>query len=134
MQLTKQQKVLIAVGAATMAVAVFCCAALLAVSAWWSHDSPEQVVDGYLTAVRDRDTATVEKLSCHSWPTGILDRLSTAFDVVVWEITDSETHDKSADVTARVTYRVLGFAQSGRMVFTLVEQDGDWQVCGMRTP
>jgi hypothetical protein len=62
----------------------------------------------------------------------VLDRISGAFEVVDWEITGSEVHDRSVDVDARVTYRVLGFAQSGRMVVTVVKEDDDWRVCGMR--
>jgi hypothetical protein len=130
--MTKQQKIWIAVGAGAMAVAVFCCAGLIAVFAWWMRPSPEDVVDDYLKAVRDKDSATAEQLSCRAWPTGVLDRISGAFEVVDWEITGSEVHDESADVDARVTYRVLGFAQSGRMVFTVVKEDDDWRVCGMR--
>ena len=130
--MTRQQKIWIAAGAAAMAVAVFCCAGLVAVFVWWTRPSPEDVVDDYLKALREKDTATVEQLSCHALPTGVLDRISGAFEVVDWEIIGSDVHDRSADVDARVTYRVLGFAQSGRMVFTVLKEDDDWRVCGMR--
>ncbi len=54
-------------------------------------------------------------------------------EVVDWDITGSESYDSSAEVTARVTFRVFGITESRRFVFTLVRGEDHWQVCGVRS-
>jgi hypothetical protein len=52
-------------------------------------------------------------------------------DVVDWEIIGDETYGRSAEVTAHVTYNVLGMTTGQRMVFTLLKEDDQWVVCGL---
>jgi len=131
--MTNRRKLLIALGAIGLTVAVLCCAATIAIVRWAIRPSAEDVVDDYLSARRSHDIAAAQRLSCHRLAMDWLDQISGTFEVVDWDIKDSQTHERSADVQARVTYRVLGFAHSGEVDFTLVKEDDDWRVCGMRT-
>lgn len=134
--MTKRQKIWLAVAAAGGVLAVFCCACVIAAFTWWSAPDPDDVVADYLEAVQEDDTAAAREFVCDSWRSGpfgdVTGHLTTWTDIVDWEITDTETHDRSAEVTARITFRVLGLTNSSRMVFTLIKEDGDWKVCGAR--
>ncbi|WP_117208543.1 hypothetical protein [Allorhizocola rhizosphaerae] len=122
----------IIVGAVASFLLVLCCACAVAGWAWWSgtRDAPAATVEQYLTAIRDDDTARVRELTCHR--AGVATRLMADWtDVVDWEIIGDESYERSAEVTARVTYTIMGITDSQRMVFTLLKEDDQWVVCGL---
>lgn len=122
----------IIVGAIASFLILMCCACV-AVGAmwWWGRSEPERTVDQYLTAVRDGDNATVASLSCDR-PDAAMRVVHGWAEVIDWEVEDTERHERSAEVTARVTFRVLGLTESRRLHFTLVREDDRWKVCGLR--
>ncbi len=135
--MTKKQKIWLIAGAAGLVFAVFCCAASVAGLLWLTRDDPEDVVDDYLEAVQEDNAGEAREFVCDSWRNSALPNVTNALtnwtDIVDWDIVGSETHDESATVTARVTYRVLNVTDSGTMQFTLVHEEGDWRVCGIRS-
>jgi hypothetical protein len=135
--MTKKQKIWLIAGAGGLVLALFCCAATIAGVLLLKRDNPEDVVDNYLEAVQEDNAGEAREFVCDSWRNSAFPNFTNALtnwtDIVDWDIVDSETHDESATVTARVTYRVLSVTDSGNMRFTLVHEEGDWRVCGIRT-
>ncbi|GIH09914.1 hypothetical protein Rhe02_79810 [Rhizocola hellebori] len=135
--MTKKQKIWLIAGAAGLVFAVFCCAASVAGLLWLRRDGdPKDVVVDYLEAVQEDNAGQAREFVCDSWRNSAFPNVTNALtswtDIIDWDILDSETHDESATVTARVTYRVLTVTNSGKLRFTLVREEGDWRVCGIR--
>jgi len=133
--MTKKQKIWLIAGAAGLVLAVFCCAASVAGLLWLTRDDPRDVVDNYLEAVQEGNAGDAREFVCDTWRAIAFSDLVSALriwrDIVDWDIVDSETHDKSAIVTADITYRVLSVTNSVTTRFTLVHEEGDWRVCGI---
>jgi hypothetical protein len=135
--MTKKQKIWLIAGIGGLVLAIFCCAATVAGVLLLRRDNPEDVVENYLEAVQEDNAGEAREFVCDSWRNSAFPNFTNALtnwtDIVDWDILDSETHDESATVTARVTYRVLSVTDSGNLRFTLVEEEGDWRVCGIRS-
>jgi hypothetical protein len=131
--MTKTQKIWLITATAVAVLAIFCCAATVAAAIWLFRDSPEDVVEDYLEAVQADNGGDAREYVCDSWRDGAFPNVTNALakwtDMVDWDIIDSEIHDESA----RVTYQVLRVTDSGNMQFTLVREEGDWRVCGIRS-
>jgi hypothetical protein len=134
---TKKQRIWLVAGIGGLVFAILCCATTVAGLFWLIRDDPEDVVDNYLEAVQEDNAGEAREFVCNSWRNSAFPNFTNALtnwtEIIDWDIVDTETHDESAVVTARVTYRVLSVTDSGKMRFTLVEEDGDWRVCGIRT-
>ena len=133
-RMTMKQIWLIA-GTVTAAFAVLCCAAAVASSIWLFSKSPQDAVEDYLSALQSNDDSAARAQLCDAWrdnPLGNLVDVSAWTSVVDYDVIDSEVHDKSATVDARVTYAVLTVTGSRDVRFTLVREDDDWKICGIR--
>ncbi|MFF5227388.1 hypothetical protein [Dactylosporangium sp. NPDC000521] len=104
-------------------------------------DSPTDVTERYLDAVNDRDRAAVVDMVCSSERPKALrgsdyvdddDDDKTTFD---WKILSETKGRNSAEVRARVTLHDPDSdrTQSVNISVTLVKEDGDWMICGVRT-
>jgi len=129
----------IIVGAIAGFVVVLCCVAgIVGVTAWFNRETPERVVDAYLSAVQQHDRPRAEGLLCDGLRRGAAGRLTGLaqdwMEVVDWDITDTRDSDRSAEVQARVTYKISGVAATNTINFTLIKEDGDWLICGLRAP
>ena len=135
--MTKKQRIWLVAGIGGLVFSIFCCATTVAGLFWLIRDDPEDVVGSYLEAVQEDNAGDAREFVCDSWRNREFPNLTNVLtnwtEIVDWDIVDTETHDKSAVVTARVTYRVLSVTDSGNLRFTLVEEDGDWRVCGIRS-
>ncbi|HZM82993.1 MAG TPA: nuclear transport factor 2 family protein [Candidatus Limnocylindrales bacterium] len=127
----------IIVGAITGFVAVLCCVAgIVGGTAWLNRETPERVVDAYLSAVQQRDRPRAERMLCDGLRHGAAGRMTGLaqdwMEVVDWEITGSHDTDKSAEVTARVTVKLTGVATTLPFGFILIKENGDWRICGFK--
>lgn len=118
-------------------VALVCCAAgVVGGMVWLNRETPERVVDAYLAAVQQRDRPRAEKLVCDGLRGGAAGRMTGLaqdwMEIVDWDIMDSRDGARSAEVTARVTYKIMGVAATKPFHFTLVKEKGDWLICGFR--
>ncbi|GAA1519295.1 hypothetical protein GCM10009827_038260 [Dactylosporangium maewongense] len=103
-------------------------------------DSPTDVTERYLDAVNDRDRAAVVDMVCSSErPKAVRgndyvddDDDKTTID---WKILSETKGRNSAEVRARVTLHdpESDRTQSVNISVTLVKEDGDWMICGVRT-
>ena len=137
MNVSRQQWVI--VGAITGFVLVLCCiGGAIGGLAWLNRETPENTVDAYLSAVRQHDRPRAERLLCDGLRRGAAGRLTGLaqdwMEIVDWDVTDTRESDRSAEVTARVTFKISGVAATNDFRFTLVNDDGDWQICGFQTP
>ncbi|MBT8227648.1 MAG: hypothetical protein HKP61_10875, partial [Dactylosporangium sp.] len=116
-----------------------CLAALLAYtlgSGPSRANSPEGVVDRYLTAFKDDDLASLRKSSCRG-DAPLLDRMDrptslsggtwhlTSWDVVSTEVTDDRGY-------VRVTIRGAGEdggQKAETTIFPALREEGTWMVC-----
>ena len=126
-------------GAIGTFVALMCCAAgVVGGMVWLNRETPERVVDSYLAAVQQHDRPRAEKLLCDGLRRGAAGRLTGLaqdwMEIVDWDITDTRDGDKSAEVAARVTYKISGVAATNTIRFTLIREKDDWLICGLQTP
>lgn len=127
----------IIVGAIAGFVVLLCCAAgVIGGMAWLNRETPERVVDAYLSAVQQRDRPRAESMLCEGLRHGAAGRLTGLaqdwMEVVDWEITDSRDGEKAAEVSARVTVKLEGIATTLPFGFILTKEDGDWRICGFK--
>jgi hypothetical protein len=118
-------------------VVLLCCAAgLVGGMVWLNRETPERVVDAYLSAVQQGDRPRSERMLCEGLRHGAAGRLTGLaqdwMEVVDWEITDSRDTDKSAEVTARVTVKLSGVATTIPFGFIVIKENGDWRICGFK--
>jgi hypothetical protein len=115
---------------------VFCAAVIVVGAAWLGRETPEKVVDTYLTALQHHDRAKADSVACEGMRRGMAGKLAGLAqewsDIVDWEIIDVDRRSKSADVDARITYKVVGLATTNRFTLTLIKEGDDWKVCGFR--
>ena len=120
-------------------VVVLCCiAGIVGGTAWLNRETPERVVDAYLSAVQQRDRPRAESMLCDGLRRGAAGRLTGLaqdwMEVVDWDITDTRDGDRSAEVRARVTFKISGVATTNTFSFTLIKEKGDWLICGLQAP
>lgn len=122
-------------GAIGLFVVLLCCAGVVVGGmVWLNRETPERVVDAYLSAVRQHDRPRAESLLCDGLRRGAAGRLTGLaqdwMEVVDWDITRVRDSERSAEVSARVTVKVAGVATTVPFRFILTKEDGDWRVCG----
>jgi hypothetical protein len=136
---TKTRRNWIIAGAAAGLVLLLCCsAAIFSGLVWLNRETPQRVVDAYLSAVQQHDRPRAERLLCDGLRRGAAGRLTGLaqdwMEIVDWDITDIRDSDRSAEVAARVTFKISGVASTNNFRFTLINEDGDWLICGFQTP
>jgi len=129
----------IIVGAIAGFVVLLCCAAgVVGGMVWLNRATPERVVDSYLSAVQQHDRPRAERLLCPGLRQGAVGRLTGLaqdwMEIVDYDITSTRDGDKSAEVSARITFKISGVAATSTFHFTLIKENGDWLICGFQAP
>jgi hypothetical protein len=120
-------------------VVLLCCVAgVIGGLAWLNRETPEHVVDEYLSAVQQDDRPRAERLLCDGLRGGAAGRLTGLaqdwMDIVDWDVIHSRDSDRSAEVTARVTFKISGVAATNTFRFTLIKEEAGWLICGIQAP
>jgi hypothetical protein len=129
--MNKSQKTWLIGGIVGAVVLICCCAAGIAGSVWWFNPGPERVTNQYFNALQDKDADKVRDLTCAA-RRGSLDLPDSNEELVSWEVTSTNESGDTATVLAHAVVSNDGEPQSGNVTITLVKEDGDWLVCGIR--
>lgn len=115
-----------------------CTAGIIGGLAWLNRDTPERVVEEYLSAVQQHDRPRAEELLCDGLRRGAAGRLTGLaqdwMELIDWDVTGTRDSDRSAEVSARITFKISGVAATRTFRFTLINEDGDWLICGFQAP
>lgn len=132
--MSRPQKIWIAMG--TIAVTVIC--VFVAVSIWPRPSAgPDDVLDEYLHAVQDKNNMKIADLTCSAVTAAGTPPLRMIPQPDVpglreWNILGADEGDRNAEVQTwmKVDAFNRGEELEYTVTFSLVEEDGEWRVCG----
>jgi hypothetical protein len=127
-----QQTWLIAGVAAAFALVVLCACGIFGYQ-FVLKDDAEDVASDFLAAAQDKDASEARDLVCATMRGDIDDDFSDGDEEILsYSVVDSTEQSDTAQVDARVEVRDNGRTGSQDLVLSLVKEDGDWKVCGIR--
>lgn len=135
---TSRRNWIVVAGIAGFVLVLCCVAGIIGGLAWLNRETPERVVEEYLSAVQQDDRPRAERLLCDGLRGGAAGRLTGLaqdwMEIVDFDVTGTRDSDRSAEVTARVTFKISGVATTNTFRFTLINEDGNWLICGFQAP
>lgn len=106
-----------------------------------SQSGPEQAIEGYITALANKDKDTLVSLSCNAWEENALLELDSLTGVTAeikdlsCQVTGTDGDDNLVTCNGKLVLNYNGELQdldlSGRTLIAH-QEDGEWRACGYK--